>query len=164
MDRHPTWAGPKDFLDEHSNALRAPEIQALLADTHNPIARQHAAILELTAELPHDQVYEIVTDLDTATEHAFHAIGQVDIPRLRRTLDAHANPMTNAPGALFATVMSLANNHTAQAGQLAELIAQHATHVQRHAYAIRLRALAQHNSELAPAEELADLIDPDNNS
>ncbi|WP_055615008.1 hypothetical protein [Streptomyces phaeochromogenes] len=159
-----TWTGSRDFLDEHNSALRQPEIETLLADSHDPIARQHAAILELTAELPHDQVYEIVTNLDTATEHAFHAIDQADITFLRRILDAHTNPMTNAPGALFATVISLANNHTAEAGQLAKLIAQHATHVQRRAYAIHLRTLAQHNSELAPAEELADLIDPDNNS
>ncbi|MFE6825674.1 hypothetical protein [Streptomyces sp. NPDC057690] len=87
----PTWTDSENFLNEHDSDLRTPEIQALFADADGPIARQHSAILGLTAELPHDQVYEIVTTVDTAAEHAFTAIDQADIPRLRH-LPTHSRP------------------------------------------------------------------------
>ncbi|WP_405908788.1 tetratricopeptide repeat protein [Streptomyces sp. NBC_00828] len=160
----PTWPDSEDFLDEHYNALHAPEIRALLAETDAPVTRQHLAILQLADQLPHDQVYEIVTDPDTATEYAFRSIDEVDIPRLRQILYAHASQMAGAPVALFATVISLADGDADQARQLAEQIAQHAADAQRRAYAIHLRTLAQHNSELAPAEALANLIEPNSDS
>ncbi|MEU3921238.1 hypothetical protein AB0E79_24785, partial [Streptomyces sp. NPDC029004] len=160
----PTWPDSKTFLDEHGTALHAPAIRALIAEMDAPVAHQHLAILELTDHLPHDTVYEIVTDQDTASEYAFHAMDQADVPQLRQILYAHPGLLTGITGALFATVITMADGDTDQARQLAELIAGHATDVQRRAYAIRLRTLAQHTRDLAPAEELANLIDPDDNS
>ncbi|MFF0061389.1 hypothetical protein ACFYRC_07545, partial [Streptomyces sp. NPDC005279] len=160
----PTWRDSRAFLDEHSSALRAPEIRALIADVDAPVAHQHLAILQLTEHLPHDRVYEIVTDQATATERAFHAIDQADIPRLRQILYAHRGLLTGITGVLFATVITMADGDTGQARQLAQAIAEHGSDIQRRAYAIRLRTLAQHNRDLAPAEELATLIDPDGNS
>lgn len=128
-----------------------------------PVAHQHLAVLELTDHLPHDQVYEIVTDQATATERAFNSIDQADIPRLRQILYAHPGLRTGITGALFATVIIMADGDTGQASQLAQAIADHGSDIQRRAYAIRLRTLALHNRELAPAEELAGLTDPDDN-
>ncbi|MEV7506423.1 hypothetical protein AB0O57_00520, partial [Streptomyces sp. NPDC091201] len=159
-----TWSDSKAFLDEHSSALRAPEIRALIADIDDPVAHQHLAILQLTDHLPHDTVYEIVTDQDTASEYAFQAMDRADVPQLRQILNALTRPLAGLSAALFAAVVAIADGHTDQARQLAELISQHGTDTQRRAYAIRLRTLGQHDRELAPAEELANLIDPDGNS
>jgi hypothetical protein len=127
----------------------------------DPVARRHLAILQLTDQLPHDQVYEMVADPDTATEQAFRALDQADIPFLRGILDACDEPLTGMTGAFFAAVVTAADGDTGQARQLALEIAQHGTDIQRRAYAIRLRALAH---ELADAEELANLVDPDASS
>ncbi|MEU0966497.1 tetratricopeptide repeat protein [Streptomyces sp. NPDC005917] len=160
----PTWTDSKKFIDQHECALRTPEIQALLVGSDAPEARRHLAILQLAEQVPLDEVYEIVTDKESSTEQAFHAMDQGDIPRLRSILYAHERPLTGITGALFATVISTADGHSGQARRLAKLIAQHGTPIQRRAYAIRLRTLAKHDHELAFATELAALIDPDDNS
>ncbi|MFJ5899798.1 tetratricopeptide repeat protein, partial [Streptomyces sp. NPDC093064] len=157
----PTWADSKSFLDEHSSKLRTPEVWALLAATDAPLARLHLAILQLTDDLPHNQVYEIVTDRNVATEQAFTAIDQAAVPLLRHILYAHPDLLTDITGAFFATVITAANGDTYQARQLAQTIAEHGTDTQRHAYAIRLRTLAQLGPELSDANEIADLIHPD---
>ncbi|MFF9772373.1 hypothetical protein ACF1HJ_01615 [Streptomyces sp. NPDC013978] len=159
-----TWAESKDFLDGHESVLRTPEAQALLAGTDAPEARQHLAILQLTEGFSSDQVYEIVTDTDVATEHAFAAVDQAAVPLMRRVLDAHPDLLTGITGAFFATVSAVAAGDTDQARQLAQAIAEHGTDTQRRAYAIRLRALAGLPAALAGAGELADLIHPDKHS
>ncbi|MEE1766673.1 tetratricopeptide repeat protein, partial [Streptomyces sp. SP18BB07] len=160
----PTWAESKDFLDGHDSILRAPEAQALLAGADAPEARQHLAILQLTGGLSSDQVYEIVTDPDVATEHAFAAVDQADVLLMRRVVTAHPALLTGITGAFFATVSAAANGATDQARQLAQAIAERGTDTQRRAYAIRLRALAGLPAALAGAGELADVIHPDKHS
>ncbi|MBE4759381.1 ATP-binding protein [Streptomyces caniscabiei] len=160
----PTWAESKDFLDGHDSILRTPEVQALLAGADAPEARQHLAILQLTEGLSSDQVYDIVTDPDVATEHAFAAVDQADVPLMRRVLDAHPDLLTGVTGAFFAAVSAVAGGATDQARQLAQAIAEHGTDTQRRAYAIRLRALAGLPAALAGAGELADVIHPDKHS
>ncbi|QYX80150.1 tetratricopeptide repeat protein [Streptomyces akebiae] len=159
-----TWTESKDFLDGHDSILRAPEVQALLAGADAPEARQHLAILQLTEGLSSDQVYEIVTDPDVATEHAFAAVDQADVPLMRRVVTAHPGLLTGITGAFFATVSAVAGGAADQARQLAQVIAEHGTDTQRRAYAIRLRALAGLPAALAGAGELADLIHPDKHS
>ncbi|MDX3732857.1 hypothetical protein [Streptomyces caniscabiei] len=160
----PTWAESKDFLDGHDSILRTPEVQALLAGADAPEAHQHLAILQLTEGLSADQVYEIVTDPDVATEASFAAVDQADVSLMRRVVTAHPALLTGITGAFFATVSAVAGGATDQARQLAQAIAEHGTDTQRRAYAIRLRALAGLPAALAGAGELADLIHPDKHS
>ncbi|WP_158681043.1 tetratricopeptide repeat protein [Streptomyces viridochromogenes] len=157
----PTWTESKDFLVEHHSTLSTPEVQALLAGTDDPEARRHLAILQLAETLSHDQAYEIVTDPDVATERAFTAVDQADIPLLYRVLAAGQDLLTGITGAFFATVAAVASGDTDQARRLAQAIAEHGTDTQRRAYAIRLRTLARLAPELAEAGELADTIHPD---
>ncbi|MET9758252.1 hypothetical protein ABZ016_04230 [Streptomyces sp. NPDC006372] len=157
----PTWTESKDFLDEHRSTLSTPEVQTLLAGKDEPEARQHLVILQLAETLSHDQVYEIVTDLDAATEHAFTAVDQADVPLLHRVLAAHEDLLAGITGAFFATVAAVASGDTDQARRLAQAIAEHGTDTQCRAYAIRLRRLVALAPDLAEAGELADLIHPD---
>ncbi|MFJ8711745.1 hypothetical protein ACIRD9_00795 [Streptomyces violaceus] len=160
----PTWTESKDFLDEHRSTLNTPEVQELLAGTDAFEASQHLAILQLTESLSLDQIYEIVTDLDVATEHAFTAVDQADVPLLHRVLAARHDLLAGITGAFFATVSAVAGGDTDQARQLAAAIAEHGTDTQRRAYAIRLRTLARLAPALAEAGELADVIHPDKHS
>ncbi|MGA5897916.1 hypothetical protein [Streptomyces venetus] len=157
----PSWRESKDFLDKHRSTLITPEAQALLAGTDEPEVRWHLAILQLAATLSPDQAYEIVTDPDVATEHAFTAVDQADIPLLHRVVAARQDLLDGITGAFFATVAAVAGGGTDQARRLAQAIAEHGTDTQRRAYAIRLRTLARVAPELAEASELADTIHPD---
>ncbi|MET7975346.1 tetratricopeptide repeat protein [Streptomyces mirabilis] len=159
-----TWEESKAFLHENHTLLGKPEVRELLAIRNVPVARRHLAILQLSDALPLEQVYEIVTDRDAATEHAFYAIDHADVPHLRRILHASPGLLTGLTGALFAAVTAMADGNPDQARQLAQDIAEHGTGIQRRACAIRLRALAEHDRGLTLAEELANLIDPDDNS
>ncbi|MET7288991.1 hypothetical protein [Streptomyces sp. NPDC005573] len=160
----PTWTESKDFLAERSTTLRTPEVHALLAGADGSEARQHLAILQLAEILAHDQVYEIVTDRNAASDHAFIAVEQADISLLRCVLDARPDLLDDIAGAFFAAVSAVANSDTHQARRLAQVVAEHGTDNQRHAYAIRLRTLAQLAPSLAEARQLADLIHPDQHS
>ncbi|MFE5600148.1 hypothetical protein ACFQ8O_13280, partial [Streptomyces coelicoflavus] len=158
-----TWTQSKEFLDEHAGTLNTPEVMALLAGSDTPGARQHLAILQLTEALSTDRIYEIVTDPDIATEHAFAALDVADVPLMRRILaacPALLTGITGITGAFFTTVAAAADGNTEVADRLSRAIAEHGTDTQRHAYAIRLRALAGPPSALAGAGELADLIHP----
>ncbi|WP_432162505.1 hypothetical protein [Streptomyces tendae] len=158
-----TWAQSKEFLDEHAVTLSTPEVWALLAGSDTQGARQHLAILQLTEALSSDRIYEIVTDPDIATEHAFAALDVADVPLMRRILaacPALLTGITGITGAFFATVAATADGDTEVADRLSRAIAEQGTDTQRHAYAIRLRALAGPPSALAGAGELADLIHP----
>ncbi|WP_395570625.1 hypothetical protein [Streptomyces sp. BK79] len=158
----PTWTESKTFLDEHDSTLRTPEVQALLAGVDAPEARRHLAILQLAEDgIPHDQVYEIVTDVDIAAEHAFAAVDNADVPLMRRILAARPDLLTHITGAFFAIVSAAADGDTDQACHHARALAEHGTDTQRRAYAIRLRNLAGHSPALTGAGELADLIHPD---
>ncbi|MFD5238120.1 hypothetical protein ACFWJ2_08175, partial [Streptomyces tendae] len=158
-----TWTQSKEFLDEHAGTLSTPEVRALLAGSDTQGARQHLAILQLTEALSSDRIYEIVTDPDIATEHAFAALDVADVPLMRRILaacPALVTGITGITGAFFATVAATADGDTEVADRLSRAIAEHGTDTQRHAYAIRLRALAGPPSALTGAGELADLIHP----
>ncbi|MFF0671660.1 hypothetical protein ACFYVE_25965, partial [Streptomyces tendae] len=155
-----TWAQSKEFLDENAGTLSTPEVGALLAGSDTQGARQHLAILQLTEALSSDRIYEIVTDPDIATEHAFAALDVADVPLMRRILAACPALLTGITGAFFATVAATADGDTEVADRLSRAIAEQGTDTQRHAYAIRLRALAGLPSALAGAGELADLIHP----
>ncbi|WP_441246600.1 hypothetical protein [Kitasatospora sp. McL0602] len=156
----PTWAASRDFLDQHGSALRTPEMHAALSALDAPAARQHLALLQLADHLALDEVYAIAADPATATDHAFDAIDQADIPRLRQVLDARPDLLTGVVGAFLASVVTIADGDTEQARELAQTIAEHGTDIQRRAYAIRLRRLARLAPEAAGATELADLIHP----
>ncbi|MCX4750402.1 tetratricopeptide repeat protein [Kitasatospora sp. NBC_01287] len=157
----PTWPDSLEFLDEHIEELLTHEVLSLLAGQDTPVGRQHLAILQLAAQLPHDQVFEIVTDLDTATEYGFRAVQLGDVPLLCAVADACPQLVENIAGVLFAAVIATAAGNTDQACQFALIIAEHGTDIQRQAYAIRLRALAELAPDLAGASDLADLIHRD---
>ncbi|GGY17210.1 tetratricopeptide repeat protein [Streptomyces djakartensis] len=160
----PTWTESRDFFEEHRSTLTAPEVQELLAEADDPEARRHLALLQLAATLSHDQAYEILRDPDVATDSAFTAVDQADIPLLHRVLAARPDLVTGVTGAFFATVSVLAVGDTERARKLAAVIAEHGNDTQRRAYAIRLRTLARLDPGLAGAGELADLIHPHEHS
>lgn len=136
-------------------------MQAVLADIDGPAARLHLAVLRLADHFTPDEVHEIVTDGDTATEHAFQAVDRADIGLLRLVLDARPTPLTGVTGAFFASVLAAADGDADRARQLAEAIAEDGTDIQRRAYAIRLRALAHLTPDPDGTAELTGLVHPD---
>jgi hypothetical protein len=158
----PTWTESQAFLDEHRGELHTTEVEAILTELDDRVASQHLAVLHLTGQLTTEETYRIVTDRDRAAEHAHHAVENADIARLRDVVNAHPNLFNDNSGALFAVILTAAAGESEPAAQIARMIAEQATDIQRRATAIRLRELHQRLPDIGGLDELAALIHPEN--
>ena len=158
----PTWDQSASFLEEHKAELINIQARDLLASNGDDAAcRQHLAILYLADNMPVDEVYQIVTDTTVATEHALDLIETADLNQLPLILAATPEAAEGITGAFIRTVIALATENYEAARRLAEAIAEHGNANQREAFAIRLRAFASHQSNPAPALDIAEIIVPE---
>jgi hypothetical protein len=157
----PTWAESREFLQEHHGELTEDESIEILAGSDDDTTRQHLAILNLTAVLPGEHVYRLVTDPSAAEEAALDAVQAGDLPLLSRILIA-APTLQGRPASwsLAAAVLLLAQDQPDQARDLARHVADNASPLQRRAHTIRLRALRTHHPELPGLDDVIALIDP----
>ena len=159
----PTWEESGHFLREHKDDLTGPRIRQLLDAHHedDETVRQHLAILDLTATLPADEVYEIVTNPATARDHALDLIEQGNVAQLALVLAAAPATATDGiTGAFIQTIVALAGSDHDTARSYAGLIAEHGTSSQHEALAIRLRAFAAHQPDPSLALEISAIIAP----
>ena len=159
----PTWTDSLDFYRQHHNDLTAPDTRALLAGVDAAAARQHLAILDLTAVLPAEQVYTLITDPGAAEDAAFDAIERADLPRLAAVATAAAPALRTRPttwGVLCA-VLLLAADQPDPAHGVAHQLTEQASPLQRRAHTIRLRALRTHHPGLPDLDQLIEIINPD---
>ncbi|MDQ3275952.1 MAG: hypothetical protein M3Q39_13230, partial [Actinomycetota bacterium] len=158
----PTWTESEQFLREHRASLTDEESIDILAGAADDTARQHLAILALTAVLRDEDVYRLVTDSAAAEEAALDAIEAGDLPLL-------SNVLTAAPGlqgrpvawGLTVTVILLAQNEIDKANDLARQVAHQASPLQRRAHTVRLRALRDHHPDLPGLDHVIAIIDPE---
>ena len=159
----PTWTASFTYLRHHQEELAAPEVIESLAGSEEPVAQQHAAILTLAQTHSLDTVFETVTDVGAATDHALAALDRADVAQLLSI--ARANPaVLQEPGTglTLLAVLLFTGGQPDQALQAARTAAASSTPVQRKARVVNLRHFADH----APAElatGLAPLIDALNN-
>ncbi|MDQ3600498.1 MAG: hypothetical protein M3408_04455, partial [Actinomycetota bacterium] len=158
----PTWTESQQFLREHRAALTEEESIDILAGADGDIARQHLAILALTAVRPDEHVYRLVTDPAAAEEAALDAIEAGDLPLLGSVLTAapglQARPVS---WDLTVTVILLAQNEIDDAYDLARQVAHQASPLQRRAHMVRLRALGDHHPDLPGLDHVIAIIDPE---
>jgi len=162
----PTWPESLGFLVGHPQLTQDPRIRELLAAGPDDLrAQQHLAILELTDDFPAPDVYDAVTDLDTAVDAAMRCLDQ-GRPEVLQPLLVAVPALTQFPFvstyllavyALFcpavpaASPVELITNASAQGSD-----------VQRGAGAARLRRLAEHRPEQADAlRELVAVLTSD---
>jgi hypothetical protein len=117
---------------------------ALLAESDEPVAQQHLAILQLiTTGIPVESVFQIVTDSSSATDEALAAIEKADLQRLHRVVMANPSAaQVPGSGPLLLAVMALASDQPDAALQAVEEAAATSSETQRRAHIIRLRRLA----------------------
>ncbi|CAM5365680.1 hypothetical protein GCM10010329_85430 [Streptomyces spiroverticillatus] len=159
----PDWPQDMAFLAHHPGLAEDQGIRELLAAQPDDLASaQHLGILLLAETLAVPEVYDAVTDPDTAVELAMDLVEQ-GRPELLRPLCLAAPSLTGTP---FVTpylsavraALSPGPDPTETDALITEAAAQ-ATEVQRGAGATRLRRLAEHHPEHAPVLiHLADLL------
>jgi hypothetical protein len=157
----PTWTESEQFLREHRAALTDEESIDILTGADSDIARQHLAILALTAVLRDEDVYRLVTDAAAAENAALDAIEAGNLPLLSSVLTA-APGLQGRPVAwgLTVTVILLAQNEIDKANDLARQVAHQASPLQRRAHTVRLRALRDHHPDLPGLDHVIAIINP----
>jgi Tetratricopeptide repeat len=130
------------FLNEHLYALRTDEVAFLLAESDEPVAQQHLAILNLSATHPIDDLYEIITSESATEDAALQAIETGNVEDLRAIFMA-APRLAEIPvtGALSTAVLALTQGAIDSAKEYAAQAASQASDVQRRANILRLRSL-----------------------
>jgi hypothetical protein len=158
----PTWTKSEQFLREHRAALTDEESIDILAGADGDIARQHLAILALTAVRPDEHIYRLVTDSAAAEDAALDAIEAGNLPLLSSVLTA-APALQARPDSwgLTVAVILLVQNETDAAQDLARQVAHQASPLQRRAHMIRLRALRDHHPDLPGLDHVIAIIDPE---
>ena len=158
----PTWTESQQFLREHRAALTDKESIDILAGADDATARQHLAILALTAVRPDEHIYRLVTDSAAAEDAALDAIEAGDLPLLHSVLTA-APGLQGRPVAwgLTVTVILLAQNEIDDAHDLARQVAHQASPLQRRAHTVRLRALRAYHPDLPDLDHVIAIIDPE---
>jgi hypothetical protein len=131
------------FLRVHLDELLRPEVAAVLARADDPVARWHAAVLELAATCPVEVVQEIVTDAAAAGEHALASVDRADLGTL--TAITVVNPeVTTLPGEgfLLQAVLMIDAGLPDAAVDVVEAGARASSPVQRRARVVNLRRWA----------------------
>ncbi|MGW6916349.1 P-loop NTPase [Kitasatospora sp. NPDC054939] len=149
-----TWSEDLDYLRAHPQLSTDPLVHDLLASrSDDPAARRHLAIVELTSHLDLPDVYDALSDTDTAVDAAMDLIDRGNTVALAPLLRA-APALTRMPftGPYLAAAIAVCRADDEPSPELLFADAyRESTPVQRTAGAARLRALARHQPHAAAA-------------
>ncbi|WP_460369268.1 hypothetical protein, partial [Actinocorallia lasiicapitis] len=149
------WTESRAYLRAHRDALRQPEVAEYLGRLDSPAAAQHRAILSLLAKLDLDEIFDAITDLTVAADHAHQFLekGNLDLLAVLRdaapalTSDAFLAPFL----ASVAAVLAASDDGASDPEAWMRAAGEAATDTQRGAGIARLRRLARRNPGRAQA-------------
>ena len=153
----PTWDESQHLLAVHPELLydhRTDDILRAFAtgyDGSAAAASQHLAILALCRHNTVDEAYEIVTDLDAASEAAWDAITQADGNLLMVILAAAPHLLGHAflaPALASCALLLQPHDNLDECAALMKQAAEQGSNTQRQAITGRLRRLLRHRPDL----------------
>ncbi|MGH3754895.1 MAG: hypothetical protein ACRDRP_19795, partial [Pseudonocardiaceae bacterium] len=155
-----TWPESFAYFRDHQDELRAPQVAQLLAQSQEPVARQHLAILRLLDKRPSDAVLQIVTDASIAADESLDALEKGQLDHLMLLITACPDVLQiPGTGPFLLAVLALAHGDADQANEAARLAAQRAEPVQHRAHIVRLRKLARSGVQIpGGADAIQNLI------
>ncbi len=176
----PTWAASREYLREHPGLAEDPRTLAVLsAHRQDPQVARHLGIALLHGRLPLGEIYEAVADVRSAVDTAMTALERGDLETVWHLMLATPDLAAHAFAGPYLTAVLLmlagpdGGAETASSPDPVDPVDATAAGVaaaaagtvpERKAGAARLRRLARHRAEWAPALiSLADAVDvPDN--
>ena len=153
----PTWDESQRLLAAHPELLSDHRTDDILRevgagdDNSAAMAGQHHAILALCRRGTIEEAYEVVTDLDAASEAAWDAITQADASLLIMILAAAPHLLRRAfvaPALTACTYLLQPHDNLDECTELMEQATQQGSDTQRQALAGRLRRLLRRRPDL----------------